>query len=659
VRSARAALGGLLVVFVLLRALHLLTAIELISFDEELYRGTIALEILEGPRTSLWAYQADDYSGGSLVVGALAAPLFAILGPRLVALKLVPLAFSLATLLLVVVFLRWRFGARSAVLGAALFVLAPPAFTQIGWLAMGFHSESLLFGMLILLTFERVRAAAQHRAAWVALFGVLSGVGFWFTYITALTTLACLGAALVLGPRRGWGPAVAGLAVGSAPWLAYNLTHGFRGLYVPTLAWPDEALASVGAAVAFVAKRAILVPAVGVPYSLALPSVAGVPGAAFAYLYTLAALVALVVGLRRVDRGTVPSLLPLGLLAGLFYAAYLVTGGTIPHGGHVIEARYFVPLQLVLIMLLAVALSLAPGRRVLAALLLALGAVGQSTLLFQHWTPGVVRYAGFSYGQLGHLWQSRRALGPETAGELWPLLDRFPPARARMVFGGFVDGGFAEWRSDLARVQELVAQAPALHRALLAEGLGYAAGLAHAGEADGLRRAVTYAPTEQRDYFYRGLSGGMAARLADRPAEHLERLGLIEAPYRHHFYTSLGVVLRRCYAPRPSEQCPAAVPAASALDSAAQAALFRGLGQASVAIRVRGEDPKMLVFVSEVVPIEHRPDFFWGLGWTLREAFSEDRARAVDWIRQLPVAAWPSALEGLRAAEAWYRLEDG
>jgi hypothetical protein len=658
VTSLRGALLGLLLLFILLRALHLFTAIELVSFDEELYRGTIALELLTGPKTGLWAYQADDYSGGSLVVGALAAPLFALLGPRLLVLKLVPLGFTLATLLLVIVFLRWRFGARAAVLGAALFVLAPPAFTQLSWLAMGFHSESLLFSMLILLAFERLRTAASHHAAWAALLGVLAGLGFWFTYITALTTLACVGAGLILKMRSGWAPAAAGFGLGLTPWLAFNLAHGFRGLQVPTLAWPDEALASAAAGLAFIARRAILVPAVGVPYSFAFPSVAGLPGAVLAYIYTLAALVTLIWSLAREGWRPASSLLAPVLLAGIFYVAYVITGGTIPHGGHVIEARYFPPLHLVLLLVLAVALPLVPPRRALTLLLLGLGAVGQSSLLFQHWTPGVTRYAGYSYGQLGHLWQSRQALGPDTAAHLWPVLDRFPPARARMVFSGFVDGGFAEWRRDLTRLRQVVAQSPAPYRPLLAEGLGYAAGLEHAGEVDGLQRAITYAPTEFRDHFYRGLSGGMASRLAARPAEHLERLGLIEPFYRHHFYASLGLVLRRCYAPRASEHCPTTVPDVSALDGAAQAALYRGLGQGSVAIRVRGEEPTMLLFAADVVPARYRADFFWGLGWTLRETFSEDRARAVDWIRHLPAAERPRALDGLRAAEAWYRLED-
>jgi hypothetical protein len=222
---------------------------------------------------------------------------------------------------------------------------------------------------------------------------------------------------------------------------------------------------------------------------------------------------------------------------------------------------------------------------------------------------------------------------------------------------GFIDGGFAQWDGDLARIPRFVTEAPPGYRSRLAEGLGYAVGLRHGAEPGSLARALAWAPEEARDHFYRGLSGGLAAVLAERPAEYLERVSAVDHAYRRHFYTSLGAVLRPCYAPRPSKPCPTLTSPASGLHGEAQAAFYRGLGQASVAVRSRDEDSSLLLFLAYVVPGTYHRDFFWGMGWAVREVFTEDRARAVDWIGRLPVADRPSALDGVRACEAWYRLE--
>jgi len=111
------------VAFLALRLTTLLTASHLVSYHEELYRGTIARELLAGLQAPFWSYQADDYSGGSLVVGILAVAPFVLLGPTLFAWKLVPLAIGAATVGIAVDSLGRYFGARTAVAGAALLVL--------------------------------------------------------------------------------------------------------------------------------------------------------------------------------------------------------------------------------------------------------------------------------------------------------------------------------------------------------------------------------------------------------------------------------------------------------------------------------------------------------------------------------------------------------
>src|SRR5687767_6971542 len=108
--NALAVFLPLALLFMVLRLAVLLTNAEAVCDPEELLRGTLAKEWTEGLKRPLWDYQSDDYSAGSLFTGTLAAPLFLLLGPNLLALKLVPLFFSLAALAVFFTLLNKRYG---------------------------------------------------------------------------------------------------------------------------------------------------------------------------------------------------------------------------------------------------------------------------------------------------------------------------------------------------------------------------------------------------------------------------------------------------------------------------------------------------------------------------------------------------------------------
>src|SRR2546425_6962727 len=137
--NARAALGGFLLLFVASNLLYLLLSdpAYLLTFEsEELYRGTIAQELVTGLKMPFAEYRADNYSGGSLVIGALAAGFFLLFGPTVFALKLAPLLlFTLA-----LVFWYWTIqravGERVAGYFAMLFCFSPPPFTAYSVTAM-------------------------------------------------------------------------------------------------------------------------------------------------------------------------------------------------------------------------------------------------------------------------------------------------------------------------------------------------------------------------------------------------------------------------------------------------------------------------------------------------------------------------------------------
>ena len=237
VRSTRHAVAGWLSAhplaalatgLVIVRGAVLVTGLDTVVFEEELYRGTIAKELIDGLKLPFIAYRPDPYSLGSLAVGALAVAPFLLLGQTLIALKIVPLAFSLAALLALFVLLDRVGGRRAAVAGGVLFVLAPPGPTQLSLFAMGFHTESVVFSLVILLAWKRFLDEPEHGRR-LALVGLAAGLGISFTYITALTVVACLVSAALAGPRpspRGIGWLLLGIGVGLAPWTAVNAASG-------------------------------------------------------------------------------------------------------------------------------------------------------------------------------------------------------------------------------------------------------------------------------------------------------------------------------------------------------------------------------------------------------------------------------------------------
>src|SRR5437899_7423336 len=234
--NTRAALGGFLLLFVASRLLYLVLidpARLVVWGGEELYRGTIAQELVTGVKMPFIEYRADNYSGGSLVIGALAAGFFLLFGPTLFALKLAPLlVFTLA-----LVFWYWPnerlAGERVAGYFALLFCFSPPLFTDYSVTAMGFHSESIVFSALTVFLLFRMLSDKTGSPALPVLLGLVAGIGLWFCYTYGLTLLTLLGfwSCLTKGGLRfrGYrGLALAFLVVFS-PWSSFICKLHFPG----------------------------------------------------------------------------------------------------------------------------------------------------------------------------------------------------------------------------------------------------------------------------------------------------------------------------------------------------------------------------------------------------------------------------------------------
>ena len=150
-----------------------------IKFGEEIARGNVAADLIEGPVLPLIEYQYAHFFGGSLVVGILAVPSFLLFGPSLWALKLVPVLVHLAGVLLLFRLLDRHASRRAAVFGGLLYALSPPGYAQLTTVAWGSHVESNALALAALSLYLDLRGSERPLRArfWL---GLLLGFGLYF-----------------------------------------------------------------------------------------------------------------------------------------------------------------------------------------------------------------------------------------------------------------------------------------------------------------------------------------------------------------------------------------------------------------------------------------------------------------------------------------------
>jgi hypothetical protein len=196
--------------------------------SDESVLGLMARHALHGQFTTfLWgtAY------GGSQEAW-LAAPIFAVFGSSVAALRAVPLALDVVAVLLIWRVGRRTIGERAAVFAAALYWIWPPEALLLPIKEIGFYASNAFYCALILLLV--LRAYERPDAARVGALGLVLGLALWQT--TQIVPLA-VPAVLWLVWRR---PAVlrhAWLAVplaviGALPWLVWTFEHDFASLHL-------------------------------------------------------------------------------------------------------------------------------------------------------------------------------------------------------------------------------------------------------------------------------------------------------------------------------------------------------------------------------------------------------------------------------------------
>jgi hypothetical protein len=224
-------------VFVLSRIIFLLFVYPNFFWTEDVYRGALANEIISGKlNRPIFDYQVDNYSGGSLVVGFLAVPFFLFLGPSIFALKLVGVSFFTASLIVWFLFCLGFFNFKTAIFFSLLFIFSPVFFTEMSVTTMGFHSESILFTAVTIFIFYKIFFEKAEKVRLFFALGLTSGLGVWFTYIFSLTLFSLIFTWFCFDKKfffkKGFWIFSLGFILGFIPWISYNFTHRFQGLFI-------------------------------------------------------------------------------------------------------------------------------------------------------------------------------------------------------------------------------------------------------------------------------------------------------------------------------------------------------------------------------------------------------------------------------------------
>jgi len=628
--------------FLVLRLGNLLTAVESVSWTEELYEGTLAKELIEGLKTSLWNYQATDFGPGSLFVGILAVPLFLLFGPSLFALKLVPLHFfSLPTLVILFFFLKRQFSEKAGFWGSLLFIFSPPSFTANSLVAIGSHTASILFSITMLFLFYEFLYGTKHRLLFLLLFGAVSGFAFYFIFTTFLTLLACLISWFFLDRAtflsRKFFIFLGALVLGLSPFIAYEMshqlggTHFLIGAFSPALRWMETfpKLPFSGL------KKLFHLLTVTVPLSFC-PRF-GMEGRFLGYTYYGVFLGILFFFLRH-EGGKDKKILPLLFYPLFFMMIYTASVfRTFLYLGF-FAARYLVPLHFFILLLTAIALGVQRLRFFKIALII-LGLISQGSLLFREDFGRALHYKGYSYHRLGFGWGFSNTLSGGKSKDIWKILSHYPEGIHRQIYRGFVERNFAHHPEEIKpeSIFQSLKTLPPPYRYYYLESLGNF-NEPHASQWLGV--VLKGLAEEERKYIYHGLAAASKRirnfSLTD-PSSQREANRWWLSVYEKE--NSQDIRLKR------------------------KKRVHRERGELFGYLwRLSGcgfEEALTLVPLHVLRSRSAYPeDFYWGAGWGVRTIADDDRIRAMDWIKRLPPEGRGPARQGSLAYDKWYWLSD-
>ncbi len=163
---------------------------------EESFVAFVAQDMRSGPAYPWTSYTYSHYEHGTLLVGLLTVPVFALLGSTVLALKLVSIGMSLLTVLLVMLLGRQFSGEACGLFAGLIVATGPPAWLIRGVQTLGDTSEVLLLVLaqwLVAEWFASRRERGLAAGTQAVLLGLITGLGLTFSLamLPSLIALCC------------------------------------------------------------------------------------------------------------------------------------------------------------------------------------------------------------------------------------------------------------------------------------------------------------------------------------------------------------------------------------------------------------------------------------------------------------------------------------
>lgn len=195
----------------------------------------MAHELLKGLSMPYWQYRADDFGGGSLVIGVVIALFFKLFGESVFVLRSSAIFISLGALLVWFQILSRNVSRKCAWYFALFFIFAPTSFQSLSMVPLGDHYETIFLSALAVAMMLRILQGRNFRGE-IILLGIFCGFGVWFAYMFAITVAALVIVWFFKNPRVLSKPDfwmfAAGFVVGFSPWIYTNYRTHFGGLYI-------------------------------------------------------------------------------------------------------------------------------------------------------------------------------------------------------------------------------------------------------------------------------------------------------------------------------------------------------------------------------------------------------------------------------------------
>ena len=600
---------AVIILYVLMRLSIIITSIDKIHLDEELYRGNIAEEFISRPILPIFDYQRSEYEGGSLIMGVLAVPFFILFGKTLFSLKLAGLFFSTLTFIAGFLFLDRFFHRRVAILAALLWIFSPPNYMKVSLFSFGSYLESNFFTLATLYIFYQIFFIKEKPWLFVLL-GLVSGFALFFSYIFSVTLAVILIFWFVFDKRfiltKSFLLFGISFLCGFSPWIYYNATHHFEGLIVadkPIMHWfTINSLSDSLLRLKYVATN-------GIVNSFGFQNVGFIDRHLISDIYYLLLFISFCgllfinrKSLLKISRGivsyqrfaVVPSELSRHVLLITFSIVYFiilsVTGFEFRHKfadpglGYLYQYRFFLPMYPFIFALIAIFChAMFKARRLFfifyvslcsIIILLLLGVVHNFDMVsignfgnksFMH-----TIYRGYNYYDLGKV-MCRRFSDPQRAIGLVKGIKKGDDRRYCYEGMGW---GFGKEKFDANYhfyISRVLSKIDRQYWPDACERLGLITGYNN----DLIRELRDNSYTAYLPYFYRGFGVKEARRLACNPKEYIRLKDGIDIRYQPYFYEGMGVKLWGIFMDNTEDF----VHFNNLLDEQSKASLYKGIAE--------------------------------------------------------------------------------